>query len=487
MTTYRGKPLVILLALALMSACGGGGSSGDGTPPLGTSWRWTATPVVAFSQGMAGTVDLASFISNPTAIALTYSVASGTLPGGVTLSSSRVMYDGAGVQATSMVAFRATYGAEYVDSSSTSVEITLAADTVAPTVPQGLTVSDVMANSITLNWSASTDPLQNGQVSGGVASYSVYRNGDVLPWSGLLTQYIDSVSPLTSYTYRVSAVDVAGNESGQSSPASATTPGGASGVMYWQDGFEAGSTSSWGGTSGSGWTVLSNGQAYNGAYHIAFPLTNGTINDMSVFHDYGTPTQVGTQVRNFYAQFAVSHGGTFGISAGEAKLCIFQYYRSTSPSFANVNRKYQVIPAVVASGDYAVFLVEMSDSGSFLRNAPLLQNTTSYGPADSPSAWDVLRLQVQLDTNGSQVAGEYGVGHGNGIVRLWRNNTLIVEYTNLNIVRGEADVGIGRILLTPSHQPYTWTAPSTAIFYDRFQVSYGSDALDSMPANARPR
>jgi hypothetical protein len=50
------------------------------------------------------------------------------------------------------------------------------ADTQAPTVPSGLTASNVTTTAITLTWSASTDlPTPGGS---GVGGYYVYRNGN---------------------------------------------------------------------------------------------------------------------------------------------------------------------------------------------------------------------------------------------------------------------------------------------------------------------
>jgi chitodextrinase len=67
-----------------------------------------------------------------------------------------------------------------------------------------------------LSWNASTD-------NRGVTGYKIYRNT-----AYLTTVTSNSRSDLgliknTSYCYRVSAVDAAGNESGQSSQACATT------------------------------------------------------------------------------------------------------------------------------------------------------------------------------------------------------------------------------------------------------------------------
>ena len=93
---------------------------------------------------------------------------------------------------------------------------TTVTDTSAPSIPAGLSASTVSRSQINLTWSASSDNV-------GVVGYTVYRNG-VKVATVLTTSYQDSgLSALTSYTYAVSAYDAAGNVSGKSQNASATT------------------------------------------------------------------------------------------------------------------------------------------------------------------------------------------------------------------------------------------------------------------------
>ena len=70
-----------------------------------------------------------------------------------------------------------------------------------------------------LAWTASTDNV-------GVTGYEIRRDGAVLTSVGAVTSYQDNtVAPATTYAYQVRAVDAAGNWSGLSNTASATTPG----------------------------------------------------------------------------------------------------------------------------------------------------------------------------------------------------------------------------------------------------------------------
>jgi chitodextrinase len=92
-------------------------------------------------------------------------------------------------------------------------------DTSAPTIPQDLSARAVSWSTVDLSWQASTDNV-------GVTGYKVYRNGSQIG-TAATTSYADATTlPNTSYSYTVSAHDVAGNNSAQSSAAPVTTPSG---------------------------------------------------------------------------------------------------------------------------------------------------------------------------------------------------------------------------------------------------------------------
>src|SRR5882762_728300 len=92
-----------------------------------------------------------------------------------------------------------------------------APDTTAPSVPGALTAVAASSSQINLSWSASTDNV-------GVTGYRVFRAGTLLATLGAVTTYQNTgLTPSTSYSYTVQAIDAAGNASAQSAPASATT------------------------------------------------------------------------------------------------------------------------------------------------------------------------------------------------------------------------------------------------------------------------
>ncbi len=93
------------------------------------------------------------------------------------------------------------------------------ADTIAPSVPTGLTATGGTAQ-VVLGWSASTDNV-------GVTGYRVYRSSGGGAYAQVATpvgaSYTDTgLTNGTAYSYKVAAVDAAGNLSAQSAVATAT-------------------------------------------------------------------------------------------------------------------------------------------------------------------------------------------------------------------------------------------------------------------------
>jgi len=89
-------------------------------------------------------------------------------------------------------------------------------DTMPPSVPTNLSASAASSSQNNLSWNVSTDNV-------GVSGYEVFRNGSQIA-ATTSTSYADlGLSPSTTYSYTVAAYDAAGNVSGQSNVASATT------------------------------------------------------------------------------------------------------------------------------------------------------------------------------------------------------------------------------------------------------------------------
>jgi chitodextrinase/dienelactone hydrolase len=95
-------------------------------------------------------------------------------------------------------------------------------DSTPPTVPGGLTATAVSSSIINLTWTAATD-------SEGVTGYKVFRNGNEITTVSDTSFSDTGLAADTTYSYTVSAMDAAGNESEQSTAVSETTSAGSSG------------------------------------------------------------------------------------------------------------------------------------------------------------------------------------------------------------------------------------------------------------------
>src|SRR6185369_6501355 len=104
-------------------------------------------------------------------------------------------------------------------SAAVSVTTPACPDTTAPTVPGGLSGSASSCNAASLAWTASTDSGGSG-----VKGYNVYRNGSHLKQVTGVATTDGSLAASTAYSYAVSAIDNAGNESARSAAVSVTTP-----------------------------------------------------------------------------------------------------------------------------------------------------------------------------------------------------------------------------------------------------------------------
>jgi glucose/arabinose dehydrogenase len=92
----------------------------------------------------------------------------------------------------------------------------LPADTQPPSTPTNLRASATSSSHVDLAWTASTDDR-------GVAGYRIYRDGAQVGTSTTASFRDGGLAPLTTYSYRVAAVDGAGNLSAQSTAVTGTT------------------------------------------------------------------------------------------------------------------------------------------------------------------------------------------------------------------------------------------------------------------------
>ncbi len=89
-------------------------------------------------------------------------------------------------------------------------------DGIAPSTPTNLTATSISQTQINLAWTASTDNVA-------VTGYKIFRGGQQIGTSATASYADTTCSSYTTYTYQVSAYDAAGNNSGLSNSAQATT------------------------------------------------------------------------------------------------------------------------------------------------------------------------------------------------------------------------------------------------------------------------
>lgn len=123
------------------------------------------------------------------------------------------------------IGFDASYSGAYADPSAcrlNSDPCDGSADTQPPTAPSGLTVLSTTPNAASLSWTGATDNVS-------VAGYNVYSGSTIVATSPGPAATVTGLSPSTSYSFTVRAVDEAGNLSAPSAAVSATTLAGTGG------------------------------------------------------------------------------------------------------------------------------------------------------------------------------------------------------------------------------------------------------------------
>jgi N-acetyl-anhydromuramyl-L-alanine amidase AmpD len=152
-------------------------------------------------------------------------------------------------------------------------------DTAAPSVPGGLTVSSKSTSQIDLSWTASTDNV-------GVTGYKIYRNGTYLTTNTDTTYSNTGLAEGSTYTYQVTAIDHAANESGKSSSVGDTT-------WIIVDNAESGFTAS------TGWaTSTSSSDKYGADYRWK---STAAVSDPAMW-TFNIPTADNYQVYVWYSE-----------------------------------------------------------------------------------------------------------------------------------------------------------------------------------------
>ena len=162
-------------------------------------------------------------------------------------------------------------------------------DTVAPNIPTGLKLDSVRDTAAYISWSTSTDGI--GIVSG----YRIFRD-NVEIGTSITTSYSDyTVQVQRNYNYTVTAFDVSGNESQQSSPFSVSIP--ASGVVDT--------------IAPSIPTDLTLNDATSNEVSISWTASLDDIRFVALYHIMRDGSEIGTSTTTSYTDNTASAGGTY--------------------------------------------------------------------------------------------------------------------------------------------------------------------------------
>lgn len=193
-------------------------------------------------------------------------------------------------------------------------------DTEAPTVPTGLSASNIADDSFTVSWNASSD---NTAVTG----YTVYLNGSSIGTVTGTSANVTGLNPSTNYSVAVAAFDASGNNSAQSSSINVTTTAaqcedGPASMTLVTDQYA--SETSWTLTRNGSQVASGSGYANNSTYNISFDYGDGdyvfTINDSygdGICCSYGNGSYTIRDGNNAI----IATGGNFTNSATE-EFCV---------------------------------------------------------------------------------------------------------------------------------------------------------------------
>jgi len=148
---------------------------------------------------------------------------------------------------------------------STSVTVTVPADTTAPSAPGALSSTGVTTTAATLSWSAATD-------NRAVAGYRVLRNATVVGQTTTALSYTDTgLTAGTTYTYTVRAVDAAGNVGPDSNAVAVTTSSQVAPLF----------AESWPGADGAAWSPAWTSSAASGTVDTQSGAGRIAVDDVS--------------------------------------------------------------------------------------------------------------------------------------------------------------------------------------------------------------
>jgi chitodextrinase len=327
-------------------------------------------------------------------------------------------------------------------------------DVIAPTTPTGLTATAVSSSQINLSWTASTDNV-------GVTGYRVYRGGTFLVTLGNVTTYQNTgLTASTTYSYNVDAIDAAGNASGISTAASATTSASTPPNIIWQAHAETGNFSEWTGDGGGDMyrrindvdvispdalAEISQEQAHSGQRSVKFSINtdpsfypNSPKGQVVRWNEPRRNTDLYYSVWYFIPQ--AFNGWPNG--QGEGWLNMFQFH---SVSETGGRTHSGVVLFGRSNRNTGANYFELSLSSDYGNNIGALNS-----PVNMPiGRWFNVEMRMKCAANRQ------------GVVQVWQDGQEIFNLQNVTTNRSESDADCHWMVNAYGQ----WFVPSPTVFY----------------------
>lgn len=246
-------------------------------------------------------------------------------------------------------------------------------DVEAPTVPLNVVAFNETASSVSLSWSASTDNV-------GVTGYAIYQDNVFILTVVGTSANITGLSAETTYSFAVTALDEANNESAQSNSVTATTL--AVPVYCASETFanipaneSSYATRTWTGDNGLQWTATD-------------ARTDQTLNSRAITIRNGTLTT--PEVGNGIANLTVTTQLVFTGSASNFNLLVNDVFIDVIPYSATAQTT--TISGINVAGNVTIKLVQ--NSGSNRVSIDDLSWTCFGGATDTEAPSDITDLSA---------------------------------------------------------------------------------------------
>jgi chitodextrinase len=318
-----------------------------------------------------------------------------------------------------------------VDNGSAKCDTTTA-DNVSPSTPTNLAATGTYKTQIDLSWTPSTDNV-------GVTQYRIFRDGALLDTVAAASSYSDTtVTPGSTHSYVVRAVDSSGNASGASNTASATTP---TVAVLFHDGFESGDMSNW-------------------------QNPGGTTNPPNA----GLSVQSSDVFAGSYAARAYSSDGSYGsaawktLSQQETNLYYMARFKANSHS-TSVNL-IRMRAGNASSSPIATVGLSTTNKLTLRNDGGVTPATTTSTTGAAPGVWHTVQLHVTV--NGTASSTE-----------VWLDGTQVTDLSKT------LDLGSSAIAKVELGDPGSATTAKT-FDIDFDEVAFDRDFIGDLTAPTAP-